>query len=426
MRRPGRRARVLLALPLAYLALLVDWRGASPAVPSVRTAFATNAPLQAGAARVRLNPPLPVVRGGYGLRRAVAVREKDPLEVRALVVRAGGKSVAVVLADVVLIPDAIAEELRRRLHGRGFDGVLVAATHTHSSIGAFDERLLAQFVGMGRYRADVAAALLDRMEEAALKAAAHVVPVHIKTAAGRLAGWAENRSTPGGAVDDALTVVVLAAESGEAVAHVAIAAAHATLFPRTSPELSADYPGVAMRTLEEHGPTTLLLQGAEGDARPHGWGDAAIQKAGREVAERISETLRSTTSAPDRLAFADVEIRLPKPELQMARSFFLRRPLSNILQALAPRTSHIAALTLGDVTLLALPGEPTALAATEIVARLTRADRKPRVVALSQGYIGYIDIAERVARGTGEGWRSWFAPELIDTMVVGANAAVQF
>src|SRR5688572_1448065 len=154
--KPARRIR-WLALPLAlYVALLADWRGsATPPLPVTRRAFGVSAPLSAGAARVPLSPPLPAVRAGYSAPRAVAESERDALEVRAVVARGADRSIALVLADLVLVPEELVRSLEARLADLRLDGLLLAATHTHSSVGGFDRRVLAQVVGMGRYREDI-------------------------------------------------------------------------------------------------------------------------------------------------------------------------------------------------------------------------------------------------------------------------------
>jgi hypothetical protein len=426
--RLRRSARVLLLPAGLYVALLADWRGAAPTPPVSRRAFVIAAPLEAGAATVRLSPPLPVVRGGYGLRRAVADRERDPLHVRAVALRSGERTVAIVLADLVLVPEELTCALEGRVADLKLDGLVLAATHTHSSVGAYDPRPLAQVVGMGRYRADVTAALLDRAEQAVRLARARLVPVGIRTAESRVAGWAENRSTAGGEVDDALTAVELESQDGATVATLAVVAAHPTLFPRTAPQLSADYPGVAMRQLEAAGGVALLFQGAHGDARPPGKGTDAIEAAGTFVAQRVGAALRDAHSVESRLGLSEVEVVLPPAELQAVHSFLVRRPASNLLELFTPRTVRVAAVTLGDLTMLALPGEPTALAARRLVAGLPAgalSGRKVRVVALAGGYLGYIDTPERVRAGQGEARRAWFGPELIDVLAGGLSVAVR-
>lgn len=421
-------SRWLLPPGALYLVLLVDWRGATPpGAPAVRRAFGVSAPLRAGAARVRLAAPLPVVRGGYGMPRAVAESEHDPLEVRAVVLRADDRGLALVLVDLVLVTDELAHRLEARLAELDLDGLVLAATHTHSSVGGFDSRLLAQVVGTGRYRADVVACLVDGAEQAVRQAAFRLAPVRVLTAQGRLNGWAENRSTPGGVVDDALTVAALDGER-ERVATLAVVSAHPTLFPRTRPQLSADYPGVAMRRLEADGGVALLFQGAEGDAQPPGSGEQAIQAAGAFVAQRVSEARGRAEQAGDRLAFAEAEVALPPAEPQAIRPFLLRRPAANVLELLAPATARVTAVTMGDLTLLGVPGEPTVLAAGRLVASLPKgaeaADRKLRVVGLVQGYVGYVETPERIREGSGESARVYFAPELVDVLGRGLGSAV--
>lgn len=224
--------------------------------------------------------------------------------------------------------------------------------------------LLADWRG-GRYRADVAAAILDRTEQAVRQARARLETVGVRTAEARLAGWAENRSTPGGEVDDALTAVQLQGAGGP-VATLAIVAAHPTLLPRTVPQLSADYPGVAMRQLERAGGVALLFQGAHGDARPPGQGVEAIEAAGAHVAGEVASAVRNAAPAEARLGFAEVEVTLPPAELQSVHTFLVRRPASNLLELFTPGTVRVAAVRLGDLTVFAVPGEPTALAARRL------------------------------------------------------------
>jgi neutral ceramidase len=425
-----RRCVVVVSATLAvvYVLLLIDWRGrAEPRPPVVRRAFDVGGPLTAGAARVRIAPPLPVVRAGYGPRKAVAESEHDPLEVRAIVLRASGRALAIVLADLVLVPEELSAALEARVADLHLDAVVLVATHTHSSVGGFDRRVLAQIVALGRYRADVVACLLDRGAQAVREAARQSEPVHAWTVEARLDGWAENRSTPGGAIDGTLSVAVLRTEGGAPVATLGVAAAHPTLFPRTAPQLSGDYPGEAMRRLGAGEGPALLLQGAEGDARPLGAGNEAIQRQGTFVAQRLTEALDTARPAEDRLGFADVEVALPPAEPQGIHSLLLRRPAANVVHWMAPAASRVTVLRIGDLVLLGVPGEPTALAASRMIAALPPAavkGLKVRVVGLVEDYVGYVETPERVRARRGEARRMWFAPELLDVITRGLVAGV--
>lgn len=248
---------------------------------------------------VPLRPPLPVVRAGYGMPRASADRERDPLHVRALVLECGSRRAAVVLADLVLVPEELVRAIEERLSDRGLAGLLVVATHTHSSVGGFDGRVLAQLVGTGRYRAEVAAALVAAADAAVRGAERSLEPVSLRTSTERLPSWAVNRSSSGAPIDDALTAVFLDAADGRRVAVLAVVAAHPTLVERTSPILSADYPGAAMARLEAAGGAALVLQGAAGDAALPTKGTGAVETAGASVALAVEQArLRAAAAAP--------------------------------------------------------------------------------------------------------------------------------
>ena len=428
MRPIGRKSRWLLLLPVGYLVLLIDWRGPGrPEKPRLLRAFSVSGALKAGAAKVRLVPPLPIMRPAFRYPWVTADHEQDPLEVRAIVLRSKGKTIALVLADLMVITDDLSRGLESQLADLHLDGVLFVATHTHSSVSGFDAHVAAQVLGLGRFRPDVVKAILDRSEEAVRRAERALGRVHARTAEARIPGWAWNRSTPGGAVDDALTVLALDGEAGERVATLAVVAAHPTLFPAALPALSADYPGVAMRLLEDGGGVALLLQGAEGDAAAPGSGWQGIQGAGTFVAHRVTELARDATPAEDRIGLTEVEVGLPSADVRKIPSFFLRRPISNALGGMLPRSARVGLLTIGDVALLTVAGEPTALAAGQMVAHLPAGaleGRKVRVTALAQAYVSYIDTPERVRVGSGESHRAWYGPELLDAVSQGLETAV--
>jgi hypothetical protein len=71
--------------------------------------------------------------------------------------------------------------------------------------------------------------------------------------------------------------------------------------------------------------------------------------------------------------------------------------------------------------LVSVPGEPTSDAAREIQS----ASSATRVLALTDGYIGYVDTAERVKAGQGESKRQYFGPTLSSVLARAAAAATQ-
>jgi hypothetical protein len=73
---------------------------------------------------------------------------------------------------------------------------------------------------------------------------------------------------------------------------------------------------------------------------------------------------------------------------------------------------EVMMVRLGCVSLLALPVEPS-FATAQQLEKLTGATR---VLALSNGYIGYLEPADVVRSRLGEAKRQWFGPELYEQL----------
>jgi hypothetical protein len=141
----------------------------------------------------------------------------------------------------------------------------------------------------------------------------------------------------------------------------------------------------------------------------------------------VTETLATARRAEDRLGFADVEVRLPPAEPQGIRSFLLRRPAANVVNWMVPATTRVTVIRIGDLVLLGVPGEPTALAGAWMIGALPPLQvkgLKVRVVGLVGDYVGYVDAPGRIRARQGESRRMWFAPELLDAVTSGLTAGV--
>src|SRR5690606_17600796 len=89
-----------------------------------------------------------------------------PLFARALVIQVGDAKWGLATADVLLIPPDVAREVQSRAAALGLQGMWVAATHTHSSWGGYDARRAAQWGGVGSFRPDARAALVEGLTSA--------------------------------------------------------------------------------------------------------------------------------------------------------------------------------------------------------------------------------------------------------------------
>lgn len=414
---------LLLGTALAAASLHSFCGGRLGGGPKLLEAIRVEGPLRAGAARVELAPPLPVVIAGYAPPRSVARRLQHPLYARAVVLAVEKVQVAIVSVDTLLVPDKLREQIATDVAPLGFSSVWVVATHTHSSFGGFDDRLFAQVVGTGRYREDSARALVQGAVTAIREAHARLGPATAATGVSEYDFLASSR-VGGQVADHRLTKLVFRGESGP-VAQWLVTAAHPTLVPKRLDELDPDFPG-AFSALEEaagHG-VTLLSQGAAGNAMvDFGGGDSAKHIA--QVAEALAKASRELAVAdtvPTSLALSRATVDLPSPDSSRWTGDGPWRTLGdNLFCVSAPRRTELSVLRLGQVTLLAVPGEPTDAAGKAIEASAGAS----RVVSLANGYLGYVESEEVVAERQGEARRQYFTGRLATVLEDAARLAVR-
>jgi neutral ceramidase len=141
----------LLTLGSAYALASWNWCGRwSERTPVVRGQASAEGLLRAGAARVDLQPPFPVVVAGYGPLRPEASQADPRPRARAVVLSVGDVKVGLVSLELLLVPDALVAAVRERAADLGLQGLVVVATHSHSSFGGYDPRLVSQLAGTGR------------------------------------------------------------------------------------------------------------------------------------------------------------------------------------------------------------------------------------------------------------------------------------
>ncbi|MBL8934107.1 MAG: hypothetical protein JNM69_06130 [Archangium sp.] len=373
-----------------------QWPSSEPVMAMVARGSGS---MSLGAAKVAVVLPGAVTVGGYGPLRSSAT-SGDAVYARATIVEAGGTKVALVSLEVLLLTQPLVTAIRE---GSELP-VFVTATHTHSSLGQFDRRPASQVAALGAFDERVEAALVTAARSALAEAKKQVVPVTMEVRSFSTSSFVRARSGDG--VDTrGLELSFMKAEGGR-VARWLLLAAHPTLAPRHGDSFDTDWPGL----LAEDGEgVTLVLQTSVGNASVNR--DVAPTESAvvTQVKEALTHSVKVEGCEPT-LSLATAHTALPRPDGSRLAPWPFRAAADNALCASAEMEVEVSMLRLGCVSLLALPVEPSFATAQQLEA-MTGATR---VLALANGYVGYLEPADVVRNRLGEAKRQWFGPELFD------------
>jgi hypothetical protein len=413
---------VLLTTGAAYALASWNWCGVwEERAPVVLSRARGEGPLRAGAAKVPLAPPFPVVVAGYSPPRPEASQADPPLHARAVVLEAGGTRVGLVSLELLSVTSELVARVREQAAAAGLKDVLVLATHTHSSLGGYDPRLVAQLVGVGRYRQESVEAIARAAVEALSRAATSLTEVSLEVGEAREPSLVYTRSG-GTPPDGTLTRAVLRGQAGP-VAELLVFAAHPTLVPRQRAYVDPDYPGRLSTLRESEGSgVTLLLQGPVGNASvafSEGQGLERVAGFARALAALAGRASLAPAGESVRLSLARVEVAMPRPDASRLVPSLTRAAGDNLLCGSAQRVAEVGALALGPLELVTVPGEPTVDAGLELVRRTGATG----VLGLADGYVGYVETPGLVKDGLGESRRQYFGPGLLERLTVAAELA---
>ncbi len=418
--RALRGAAIALAIPVIVLAIAsLPWRPERPEEPPRITLASCGAgALSAGVGEAAFTLPEHAPIAGFARLRWASEGIRDPVGARALVLGAPGCRIALVSAELLVVPEELEAAVRARVEDLALDGLVLAATHTHAGPGGYWDNLLGERIGAAPYEPRMREAVVAGIAEAIRRAAGTVAPVEVELARGRADALVRNRG--GGAKDGRLLAVRLARRGGAPLAELAVLAAHPTTLGKRNRLISGDWPGRFLHGDPAGAGVRLLFQGALGDqsvALPEG-GPVTPERYADAVSRTV-QALRFERVAVPTLAFASGEVVLPAPA-PGALPALLRAAAGNLAYDAVPAHAPLAALRLGPAVLAFVPGEPVAE-----VGEAWRAEAGPgtEIVSLAGGYVGYVDTPEQIEARRGETVRTYYGPGLAARLGHGIEAA---
>src|SRR2546430_5522670 len=231
------------------------------------TAGAADEPLiPVGAARIDITPDYPTRLTGYAVRKTESEGVEQRLWAKALAIGGDAEGPAILLtvdncgvcANLI---DEVAARLKKKT-GIPRERIAVCSSHTHSGpcVQGFAPNIFAMAIPAGqqatidRYSQE----LTDKLEQVALEALGDRKPARLTWNEGKV-GFARNRRTQGGPVDQSLPILCATSLDGKVRAVVANYACHCTTLGGEVNKFCGDWAGFAQEAVQNDFPNAVAL-----------------------------------------------------------------------------------------------------------------------------------------------------------------------
>jgi neutral ceramidase len=225
---------------------------------------AQGVPLEAGAAKVDITPPVGYPMWGYAIRRDLpSTGVHDPLHARAVVLAVGPSRLAIISLDLGRPPTRAGVKAIRERASKiaGVESVFLVGSHTHHGPILELDTWPKQGKPYVRQLEDKIVAAIADAAKALRPARLGISTIEVDLNRNRHSKRKDHQPR-----DKNFTVVRIEDSKGQPIAHLVNFAAHPTMIDARSREISADFPGALSRLVEkEAGGFCLFLQGAQGD-----------------------------------------------------------------------------------------------------------------------------------------------------------------
>lgn len=350
-------------------------------------------PLRAGWAKCNITPSDAAYLVGYQ-PRGPHTAVHDSLFVRAMVFESGQKTVCLLSYDLLLAPPAVAEQVRKRLSETSPNtAVYFTATHTHTGFGGWDSQPASRFI-TASFRPKRFEALVNQSLQAIAAAKANAETAHLGFLKIDAHNWVENRLDQSAQTDGFLRAVKVQKNSGEQAVILAYSA-HATNISSEIYQLSGDYPAALVTDLEKKAVNfALFAAGMVGSHRAKGDGTTNFrftENIGKMLSKRLQKALPNVKlQANVPIAYHNIPINLPPPQLRFAQNYCLRSGVFEYL--LGKLNASVSCLRLGEILLLGMPcdfsGEISINKNFDKIA--SSKNIKLLITSFNGNYIGYI------------------------------------
>ncbi len=402
------------------------YRDAVQAINRTDWAVASAGDVRLGWARRSIVPSATAPMAGYGISRGDFEGIHDSVYVYAVAWQSGGQWYAIVSADLLVFPPAVADYLHENVQqqtGIAFEKLFLTATHTHSSIGGWADRLAGKLMA-GGYRREIVEMIARKIMDALKQAQNTAQPLagigFGKTDAPELMSnrlSKKQRAT----IDGYLRCIRWVRNDGSSALLAAYQAHAICVHPRLH-DLSRDYPGYFTDSLEQSGKLNFALFGS-GMVASHvpnyNWGLDSYDLArdlGKKLAARSISLLDSMViDSLQAMAAWQIPISVGEPQLRVTDAIVVRPTVFKWL--FGEQRLYLSVLRLGKILLIGVPCDISGEFAAELMAKAAAKNLDLVVMSFNGGYIGYI---------TPDEYYEQYAPEVREMNWVGPHKGAFF
>jgi len=353
--------------------------------------------ISAGWSKINLTPDRKLPLAGYGKRRGKLFEDvHDSLWVRTVVFNNEKTEIALVTADLLIIPNEVTIMLEKSLPEVGLSSnqIFLSATHTHCGIGGWAPGLTGEFFA-GEFDPQVVEFITQAIINSIIEARKNQLPVKMGFARFQLPELVANRLVGDqGKIDPWLRLILLEQINGKVAAFTTFAA-HPTCLSSSYLNLSRGYPGQLVDQIEALNKIdfALFAAGAVGSQKPgiknkdDPW--ARINTMVGPMTEQIELGLNFMLTQPQySLGLFKLPLGLRDPHFRISEDLRLRPGLFRTFFGDYP--SEITVMRLGHILLIGMPCDFSGELVEPLQELAAQKELNLIITSFNGGYIGYV------------------------------------